>query len=248
MRFNGVRDARCLLFLFFLPLLLSACGAPRHWGPPADATSPEARAQSLLVNLAGLNPRVAEPLVTGFSAAALERAVVLVVNTGVEEAQWAEGLLTHRWWLLADPSTRLLGADGVSRVLSEVQRMNPTGGAVGEDRQKEIRDELGSAVAPGQGDGSGAEGTAGGVEEATREEGLPDQGRGSRAELEDAVRWVQFTQAWSSYYQAVDAGSSGSAGLSEGSDVALDQAVTMSLVRPDFLDRLAALMVEGMGS
>jgi len=64
--------------------------------------------------------------------------------------------------------------------------------------------------------------------------------------LEDAVRWVQFTQAWSSYYSAASAFSEG-AEAAGGPRLALDQAVTMSLVRPDFLDRLAALMAEGLG-
>lgn len=241
--------SRPLVTLLFL-LPLSSCGTHRPGKAQADPVTAEARAQALLVSLAGINPRVAEPLVTGFSAAALERAVGLVVDTGVEEAGWAEGLLAQRWWVLDDPSARLLGADGVSRVLSEVRRKNPVGASEGEARQREIREELGSTV--GSGSRSEDGGGAGGVfrKGAVTTEGEGDSGVGAahRAELEDAVRWVQFTRAWSSYYAAADALSSGRSTSSEGSRAALDQAVTMSLVRPDFLDRLAVLMAEGLGS
>jgi hypothetical protein len=202
------------------------------------------------VSLAGLNPRVAEPLVKGFSAAALERAVVLVVDTGVEEATWAEGLLTHRWWVLEDPSRRLLGADGVDRVMSEVRRRNPDGGSESENRQREIREELGITLSPGlRGEEDGGSGKSVQKEPVAAERGdEPEPAATRRAEVEDAVRWVQFTQAWSSYYEAAEAQASGSSASPEGSRWALDQAVTMSLVRPDFLDRLALLMVEGLGS
>lgn len=249
-RLKGKTEACRPLFTLLLLLPLSSCGTHGPDQAPAGPVTPEARAQSLLVSLAGLNPRVAEPLVKGFSAAALERAVVLVVNTGVDEARWAEGLLAQRWWVLDDPSTRLLGPDGVSRVLSEVQRKNPQGGFEGEARQREIRAELGNTLAPE----AGSEESGGTVEVVrkgavtTEREGDTGTGPDYRAELEDAVRWVQFTQAWSSYYAAADALSSGKSTSSEGSRVALDQAVTMSLVRPDFLDRLAVLMAEGLGS
>ena len=248
-RFKGAVDARRPLFILLLLLPLSSCGIHGQGKAPAKLITPEARAQSLLVSLAGLNPRVAEPLVKGLSAAALERAVVLVVNTGVEESRWAEGLLTQQWWVLDDPSTRLLGADGVQQVLSEVRR-NPPGGSEGEDRQREIREELGNTLAPElrSEDGTGAERVIRRDSVALGREGDSGTRPTQRAELEDAVRWVQFTQAWSSYYAEADALSSGSSTSSEGSRIALDQAVTMSLVRPDFLDRLALLMSEGLGS
>jgi hypothetical protein len=137
------------LFTLLLLSAASSCGVQGPGEGPAGVATQESRAQSLLVSLAGLNPRVAEPLVKGFSAAALERAVVLVVDTGVEEATWAEGLLTHRWWVLEDPSRRLLGADGVDRVMSEVRRRNPDGGSESENRQREIRQELGITLSPG---------------------------------------------------------------------------------------------------
>lgn len=248
--FKGVSSRPGPLFLLGFLILLSSCWTQGKGGTTADVVTPEVRAQSLLVNLAVLSPRVAEPLVKGVSAAALERAVVLVVNTGVDEARWAEGLLNRRWWLLDDPSTRLMGADGVTQVLSEVHRMDPAGGSAAEERQREIREALGHTVAPEP----SSEGVTEAIDARERKPasdgvGRPLTGPERRAELEDAVQWAQFTQAWSSYYEAVDAVSSGQATVpAHGSESALDQVVTMSLVRPDFLDRLAALMVEGLGS
>jgi hypothetical protein len=237
-----------LVSLLVLPLLTS-CSGSRRPDATVGATTGRERAQFLLVRLAVLNPRVAEPLVKGFSAAALERALGLVVATGVENAGWAEGLLHKEWWLSDDPGTRLRETEEVAGVLSEVRKMGPGGDHDGEDRQKEIREALtqgATSVPPA--DGEGRDGDGPGVGERQEDTLGSWDTRKRRAELEDAVRWVQFTRAWSSYYAAVGASAGGSGVPSGEPELALDQAVTMSLVRPDFLDRLAELMAEGLGS
>jgi hypothetical protein len=237
-----------LLSLLILPLL-SSCSANRPPGTGGSAVTPEERAQFLLVNLAVLNPRVAEPLVKGFSAAALERALGLVVATGLEEAHWAEGLLQQRWWLSEDPGTHLLETGEVEGVLSEVRKLDPAGSTHSEERQREIRDALTKRAAPiREGEEGHQTGGGHGAAAAQEEPEAAQDAHERRAELEDAVRWVQFTRAWSSYYAAAGASADGCGVSPEGPEVALDQAVTMSLVRPDFLDRLAVLMAEGLGS
>ena len=234
-----------LVSLLFLPLLTS-CSGGRKPDPEVGATTPRERAQFLLVRLAVLNPRVAEPLVKGFSAAALERALGLVVATGVENAGWAEGLLQKEWWLSEDPGTRLRETEEVAGVLSEVRKMGPGGDHDGEEHQREIWEALTQGARPlSPADGGERDGDGPGVRARQEDSRNPQQ---RRAELEDAVRWVQFTRAWSSYYAAVGASAAGGGVPSRGPEVALDQAVTMSLVRPDFLDRLAGLMAEGLGS
>jgi hypothetical protein len=237
-----------LVSLLVLPLLTS-CSSSRKPDATVSATTPRERTQFLLVRLAVLNPRVAEPLVKGFSAAALDRALGLVVATGVENAGWAEGLLQKEWWLSDDPGTRLRETEEVAGVLSEVRKMGPGGDQDGEERRREIREALTQGATPvPPADGEAKEGEGPGVRE--RQEDTVDSrnAQEGRAELEDAVRWVQFTRAWSSYYAAVGASAGGSGVPSGEPELALDQAVTMSLVRPDFLDRLAELMAEGLGS
>jgi hypothetical protein len=234
-----------LVSLLVLPVLTS-CSGSRKPDATVSATTPRERAQFLLVRLAVLNPRVAEPLVKGFSAAALERALGLVVATGVENAGWAEGLLQKEWWLSDDPGTRLRETKEVAGVLSEVRKMSPGADHDGEERQREIREALTQGSPPADGDGEAGLGPGAGERQEDTVDSRNAQER--RAELEDAVRWVQFTRAWSSYYAAAGASAAGSGVPSGGPEVALDQAVTMSLVRPDFLDRLAGLMAEGLGS
>jgi len=235
-----------LPFTLLLLLCLHGCGAHSHSRPPDPVPNPGERAQSILVQLAVLNPRVAEPLVKGFSAAALERALGLVVATGVEQSAWAEGLLRHRWWLSEDPQTRLRETEEVREVLLAVEREEASNPGDDGARGREIREAL-SRPAGGAGGGGG-----GGQDEATTPGGALSTGpRGvvgdpdPRKELEEAVQWVQFTQAWSSFYSAASASSAGAASAG-GPRLALDEAVTMSLVRPDFLDRLAALIAEGL--
>ena len=241
-----------LVSLLALPLL-SSCSGSRKPDATVSATTSREKAQFLLVRLAVLNPRVAEPLVKGFSAAALERAIGLVVATGVENAGWAEGLLQKEWWLSDDPGTRRRETEEVAGVLSEVRKMGPAGAHDGEERQREIREALtqGATLAPPtDGEGEAGDGPGVGARQREPEDATPGSWNAQerRAELEDAVRWVQFTRAWSSYYAAAGASAGGTRVPSRGPEVALDQAVTMSLVRPDFLDRLAGLMAEGLGS
>lgn len=238
-----------------LPLLLLGTLISCRPGPdPADgsrALAPEDQAQALLVNLAVLNPRLAEPFVKGVSAAAMERALGLVVAIGVDNASWAEGLLNRTWWLPADPNVSPQQPQTVEDVLSEVRRAGEDSESEGEERQERAREALTSGADRRDGE-SGGEAETPAVARpdggAARGGGPgPDAGQ-RRAELEDAVQWVQFTQAWSSYYEAAQMASLEGAVSNSGSEVALDQAVTMSLVRPDFLHRLADLMAAGLGS
>jgi len=247
-----VRRPPLLLTLILFATLTSCRSAP----DPADGTralAPENQAQALLVNLAVLNPRLAEPLVKGVSAAAMERAVGLVVAIGVDNAGWAEGLLNRTWWLPADLDVSSQQPRTVEDVLSEVRRAGADSESEGEERQERAREALTSGVDRRDGD-SGREQPAPSIAKPHRgvagggPPGLSLEARQRRAELEDAVQWVQFTQAWSSYYEAAQVASLEGAVWNRGSEVALDQAVTMSLVRPDFLHRLADLMAAGLGT
>ena len=59
-----------------------------------------------------------------------------------------------------------------------------------------------------------------------------------RLELQEAVKWAQFTRIWSIDYEFATPLTAGPAVASVTPEVALDQAVTMSLQRPDSSARL----------
>jgi hypothetical protein len=238
-----------------LPLILLGALSSCHPGiDPAEESrgvSPEGHAHALLVNLAVLNPRLAEPLVKGVSAAAMERALGLVVAIGVENAGWAEGLLNRAWWLPGESGVPVHQPRAVEEVLSEVRRVGSDTGVTGEDRERRAQEAIADEAVPLDGSrrdtGTGATKDAPAPEKGFRSSPAPGPGE-RRAELEDAVRWVQYTEAWSSYYEAARVASFQGPLSTSGSETLLDQAVTMSLVRPDFLDRLATLVAEGLGS
>jgi len=192
------------------------------------------------------------PFVAGPSAARIsgEARAGLAAMGGLEETERMVSLLNDTdWWRSDEPNTRLLGPNGWNQVLFEARALNPGGGLMTED-QKRAQDALlsGSLVQVFMDDG-GAEAKAAHEAATERQRRIRLQkAEERRAGAEEAARWAQFTQAWALYFQA--ASSADEAGDSEAGDpgIALDQAVMMSLARPDLLTRLVAALRESIPS
>lgn len=226
---------------FFLILLQASCGGTS--GPPETRAqvSPQARAEALLIHLAGMDVALAGPHVSEISRMAQSQAAGMAT---LEDAEWAMSLLNERdWWLSEDPNTRLLNTGGLNQILTEARQMNPGGGLMTEDQQREQRAFLASEMAQVfVGDG-GAQAKAAHEKAMARQHQIQAQkAEERRMEMEEALRWARFVRTWSIYFEAAASPAPGPSSGPIAPEIALDQAVTMSLVRPDLLERLATLV------
>lgn len=237
------RHGRGLLLLVLLPLTsCSQAGTPEPGLPPV---SPQEETERLLFHLASLDPVVAaSPAETLWNLARAEATGMATL----EEMEWVASRLSEEDpWASDEPNTRLLGTNGISQVLAEARQINPGGGLMTEDQQRAQREYLAGAMFQVFTDDGGADAKRAHEEATARQREVRFRKVEERQkELLEAARWVQFTQVWSIYYAAASPNVPGASHGPVGPEVALDQAVSMSLGRPDFLRRLSILMDESM--
>jgi len=231
------------LLPFFL--LVLSCGPSRTPSPEQSSPGPSDEAEALLIHMASLDPFVAGPFVAGISG---EARAGLSAMGGLEETEWMVSLLNDTdWWRSDEANTRLLGPNGWNQVLFDARALNPGGGLMTEDQKRAQDALLSSSLVQVFLDDGGAEAKAAHEAATERQRRIRLQkAEERRAEAEEAVRWAQFTEAWALYFQAASSGDRpGNAGEGD-AGIALDQAVMMSLARPDFLSRIAAALQESM--
>jgi hypothetical protein len=233
--------ALLLPLVFFLP---SCTSSPSPSAGPAPIP-PDQTSEELLIHLAGLDPGRAGSYLNEVSRTARNAATGMAT---MEDTEWMVSLLNQEdWWLSEEPNTRLLNTGGWTQVLAEARQLNPGGGLMTEDQQREQKAYLSSAmVQVFTGDG-GAKAKADHESATARQRQIRLQkAEERRLELQEAVKWAQFTRIWSIYYESASPLPAGPVTGPVSPEVALDQAVTMSLQRPDFLERLAAHLNEIM--